>query len=140
MNAARGERDYHITGGHGLVVDDLILVNYASAVAREVVLVYRIEAGHLGGLAADERRAGLHAALADAADDIGYPLGIVLAAGDVIEEEQGLCAAANYVVDAHCHAVYADGVVLVHEKGQLEFCTHSVCAADEHGLCYARQV
>ena len=30
--------------------------------------------------------------------------------------------------------------MLVHEKGYLEFRADSVCAADEHGLCYARQV
>ena len=134
MNAARGERDYNIAGGHCFIVNNSVLVDNARAVAREVVFVYRIKSGHLRGLAADERRARLNAALADAADNVRYPLGIVLATGYVIEEEQGLCAAADYIVDAHSHAVDADGVVLVHEKGYLELRADSVGAADEHGL------
>ena len=59
-------------------------------------------------------------------------LGHVLAAGDVVQEEQGLCAAADDVVDAHGHAVDAHGVVLVHQEGDLELGAHAVGAADQH--------
>ena len=61
--------------------------------AGQVVLVFRIEAGHFGGFAADQGAAGLHAALRHAGDDVRDALGLVLAAGDVIQEKQGLCAA-----------------------------------------------
>ena len=37
----------------------------------------------------------------------------VLSAGDVVQEEERLRAAADYVVDAHGHAVDAHGIVLV---------------------------
>lgn len=45
MNAARGERDYNIAGGHCLIVNNSVLVDNARAVAREVVFVYRIKSG-----------------------------------------------------------------------------------------------
>ena len=42
--------------------------------AREIVIVAVIDAGHLGGLAADQRAAGLPAAFGDALDDRGADL------------------------------------------------------------------
>ena len=71
---------------------DLCAVDHADAETGQVVLIFRVEAGHFGGFAAHQRAAGLHAALAHALDDVGDALGHVLAAGDVVEEEQRLCA------------------------------------------------
>ena len=71
------------------------------------------QAGVLGGLAADQRAAGQHAALGDALDDGGDPLGHDLAAGDVVGHEQRLGAADHEVVDDHADQVVADGVVPV---------------------------
>ena len=50
---------------------------------------------------------------AEATGDSGNSLGDVLAASDIVKEEKGLCAAADNVVDAHCHTVDANGIVLV---------------------------
>ena len=90
--------------------------------------------------AADEGRPRLDAAVAHALDDVGDPLRHVFAAGDIIEEKQGLGPAADDVVDAHGHAVHAHGVVLVHEKGQLQLGAHPVGAGDQHRLGHAGQV
>ena len=57
--------------------------------AGQVVLVHGIEAGHLSGLAAHQGALGLAAALGDAGDDVRNAAGVVLAAGDVVQEEQG---------------------------------------------------
>ena len=51
-------------------VDDLRLVHDAHGETSQVVLVLGVEAGHFGGLAADEGAAGLHAAVGDAGDDL----------------------------------------------------------------------
>ena len=140
VDAARGQRDHDVAGAHGRLIEDLRLVDDAHGKAREVVLVRGVEARHLRCLAADERRAALHAALGHAADDLGDALGDVLAAGDVVQKQQGLRAAADDVVDAHGHAVDADGVVLVHEEGELQLRADAVRAADEHGVLDAGRV
>ena len=46
--------------------------------------------------------------------------GMFFAAGNVVEEELGLSAAADDIVDAHCNAVDTDSVVLIHYKSKLE--------------------
>ena len=106
----------------------------------KVILVHGIEARHLGGLAADEGSTGLDTALGHTAHDGGDLLGDVLTAGNVVQEEQGLCAHADDVVDAHSHGVDADGVVLVHEDGQLHLGAAAVGAGDQNGLGHTRHV
>ena len=83
----------------------------ADGEAGEVVFAGRVHAGHLGGLAADQRAAGLFAARGDALDHVGGGVDVELAAGEVVEEEQRLGALHQDVVDAHRHQVDADGVV-----------------------------
>ena len=55
-------------GAMRAAVDDPALLDHADAEAGEVVFALGVHAGHLGGLAADQRAAGLLAALGDAAD------------------------------------------------------------------------
>jgi hypothetical protein len=68
-------------------------------------------ARHLRCFAADERRAGLPAALGDAGDDGGGDRHLELAGGVIVEEKQRLGALHDEVVDAHGDEVDADGVV-----------------------------
>ena len=119
MDAGGGQGDDHVTSLHPGVVDDLLLIHNTHGEACQIVLVHRHQAGVLGSLAANQGRAGLDTALGHTAHDLGNFLGNVLAAGDVVQEKQGLCAHADNVVDAHGNGVDADGVVLVHEDGQL---------------------
>ena len=122
------------------MVDDFRAVDDADGEARKVVVVGGHGAGVLGGLAADERAAGLHAALRHAGDERRDLLRLVLANGDVVEEEDGLCAAADDVVDAHGDAVDADGVVLVHQLRDALLRAHAVRARDEHGLAHTGKI
>ena len=140
MQAGGGQGDENVARLHVFAVEYLFAVDHADAETGQVVLVFRVEAGHFGGFAAHQRAAGLHAALADALDDVGDALGHVLAAGDVVEEQQRLCPAADHVVDAHGHAVDAHGVVFVHQKGDLQLRAHAVRAGDQHRAGNARQV
>ena len=89
---------------HAVALDD------ADGEADEVELARLHGAGVLGHLAADERAAGLPAALGHAVDELLDVVGVELADGDVVEEEQRLGALAHEVVDAHGHEVDADGV------------------------------
>ena len=132
MHAAGRQRDHRVARLHRFVVNDLRLVHQTGAVAGQIVFVLGIEAGHLGGLAADQRRAGLHTALAHALDDLLDPLRNILSAGNIIQEKQRFRSAADNVVHAHGHAVDTDGVMFVHQKGQLQLCPDAVCAGNQH--------
>ena len=138
---ARGGQGYErIALAHCGAVEYLLPVDEADGKAREVIFVLGVEARHLGGLAADEGGPGLDAALGHACDDVGYALRHILAAGDVVEEEERRGAGADNVIDAHGDAVYAHGVVLVHEEGYLELGAHAVRAGDEHGGLHTREL
>ena len=112
--------------------DDLALFHHADGKTGEVVFAYRIHARHLGSLAADQRAAGLFAAVGDALDDFGGGGHVQLAAGEIVEEEQRFGALHQDVVHAHGHQVDADGVVAVQFKCQLEFGAHAVGAGYQH--------
>ena len=93
-----------------------------------------IEAAHLSGLAANEGAAGLFAGVRDALDDSGDLLGVELADGEVVEEEERLSTLDEDVVDAHGNGVLADRVVLVEHEGQAQLRADAVGAGDEHRL------
>ena len=138
---ARGRNaDQRIARLDGRAVDHLLLVDHADREAGHVVLVYRIEARHLGGLAADQRAACLTAALCDARYHLRDLCGLVFADCDIVEEEQRLCTAAGDVVDAHGNAVDADRVMLVHQERQLELGAHAVRAGDQNGVGHALEL
>mgnify|MGYP002416089685 CR=1 FL=1 len=137
VDARGGQRQNDITGLHGVVVQDLFFVHNAHGETGQIVLLLRHHARVLGGLAAHQRAIGLHAALGHALDDLCDLFRDVAAAGDVIQEDQRLCTSADDIVDAHGHAVNADGVVLVHEDGQLDLGAAAVGAGNQHRLFHA---
>ena len=57
MDAGGRQRDNDIPDRHLLIIDDLIFIDHTGAVAGKIIFVLGIEAGHLGSLAADQRRA-----------------------------------------------------------------------------------
>ena len=130
MNAGGWQRDQHVARLHIFRIDHLVLIDHAHAEAGKVVLVHRVEARHLGGLAADQRAAGLNTAVRHALDDVRYLFRNIFAQGNIIKEDQGLCAAADDVVDAHCNAVDAHGVMLVQHEGNLQLGANAVGAGD----------
>ena len=102
--------------------------------AADVVFAGLVEAGHLGGFAADERAVVVGAGAGEAPDDFGEDVRLQLAGAEVIEEEQRLRAQHGDVVHAMVDEVRADGVVPVHGKGELELGAHAVHAGDEDRL------
>ena len=55
--------------------------------------------------------------------------------GDVVEEEEGLGALDDEVVDIHGDEVDANGVVFVHFNGEVDLGANAVSAGDEDGVC-----
>ncbi len=118
-------------------VDDAVLLDHADAEAREVVVVAVIHPRHLGGLAADERGAGLRAAFCDALDDGLRDVHPQLAGGVVVEEEERLRALHDDIVRAHGDEVDADRVVPAGVDGEAQLGAHAVSAGDQHRLLVA---
>ena len=58
VRPARGEAEQRIAGRYRAPIEDALLLHHADAEPGEVVFAFRIHAGHLGGLAADQRAAG----------------------------------------------------------------------------------
>ena len=132
VHTGGGQGEDHVTGCHGLVAQDLFLVHNAHGETGQIVLVLRHHARVLGSFAAHQCTVGLHAALGHALDDVGDLFRHVAAAGDVIQEHQRLCTGADDIVDAHGHAVDTDGIVLIHDHGNLQLGAHTVGAGDQH--------
>ena len=87
--------------------------------------------------AADQRTAGLHAALSNAADDRSDLFRDVFAAGNVIQEEHRCSARADNVIYAHGNAVNADCIVLVQQERQLDLCSDAICPGDQDRMFHA---
>src|SRR5436309_3523964 len=79
-----------VAGGDAAAVDDLRPLDGADDEAGDVVLAVGIEAGHLGGLAAEQRAAVLAAGARQSLDDAHGDVGIETAGRQVIEEEERL--------------------------------------------------
>ncbi len=74
----------------------------------DVEVVRAVQVGHLGGLAAEQRAAGLATAVGDALDELGDAIGVEPADRDAVEEQHRLGAAGDDVVDAHRDEVDAE--------------------------------
>ena len=96
------------------VVDHLFLIHDTNSETSKVVFLNGHHTGVLGGLATDQRSAGLNAAFGNSAYDFGDLLRNVFAAGNIVKEEQRLCTAADDIVDTHGNGIDTDGVMLIH--------------------------
>ena len=132
--AGGGQADEHITLGNGGAVHDGGLFGDADRETSEIVFVLVVHARHFSGFTADQCRTGPHAAVGHAGYDLLEQSRIVLAAGDVVKEEQRFGTLSGDVVDAHGHAIDADGVVLIGHLGDHELGAHAVGAGDENRL------
>src|SRR6185295_7708949 len=92
VRAARGEAEECVARPDRFAVEDAVLLDHPDAKSGEVVFAGRVHAGHLGGLAADQRAAGELAAARNALDDLRGDALLELAAGEVVEEEERLGA------------------------------------------------
>ena len=109
VHAGGRQTDEYIALGNGGAVHDGGLLGDADRETSEIVFVLVVHARHFSGFTADQCRTGLHAAVGHAGDYLLEQSRIVLAAGDVVKEEQRFGTLGGDVVDAHGHAVDADG-------------------------------
>ena len=91
-------------------------------------------------LAADERAASLTTALGHALDELLDVIGVEVAHGDVVEEEQRLGALAHEIVDTHGDEVDTDGVEAVGGLGHEGLCADAIGGGHQHGRAVAGDV
>ena len=107
MRTGGAEPEHHVAR-RDAARQHLAALDRADREAREVVVARLVEAGHFGGLAADQGAIRLAAGRGDPLHDLGADLRRELAAGEIIEKEQRLAALHHDVVDRHRDQVDAD--------------------------------
>ena len=132
MDPGRLQSDQLVARNDPRSVDDLVFARDPARKSCHIVLVEGIEAGHLGGFAADQGATCLLATFGNALDDRRDFLGHQLSAGDVVEKNQRTRALTYNVVDAHCDAVDADGIVAIEHESVFEFGADPVGAGDQN--------
>ncbi len=100
MESGRRQRDEDVPGDNGAAVDDVRAPHLTDDEPGEVVFAIGVEAGHLRGLAAEQRAAVFLAGRGDAGDDLLGDIGREPARCEVVEEEQRPRALNQDVVDA----------------------------------------
>ena len=106
--------------------------DHADDEAGEIVLAVGVEAGHLRGLAAEQRAAVLAARAGEPLDDLDRDVRVEPAGRQVVEEEQRLRALDEDVVDAVIDEVDADSAVHAGHERDAQLGAHAVGAGDEH--------
>src|SRR6266853_6128890 len=129
-----GQRNQSVPGLDAFAGKKFFAFDSADDKACEIILAGRIEAGHLGGLTADEGAAGPAARAAHAFDKLLDEVGIEFPHREVVEEKQRLRALDENVVDAVIDEVAADGGMDFHGHGDFELGADAIRAGDEHGL------
>ena len=120
--------------------DELVAIDGADDEAGQIVFAFGVEAGHLGGFAADEGATVGLAGIGEAGDDGFGDFGVELAAGEIIEEKERRGALHGDVVDAVIDQVGADGGVEAHLEGDLELGSDAVGRADQDGAFELLQI
>ena len=134
MEAGGGETDNLVANRGGRTVNDILAIDNADGKTSKIVLPFAVHSRHLGGLAANQSTAGLDAALGDAANNLYRFLRREFARRQIVEEEEGLGALNNDIVDAHRHQIDADRIVLVHHEGDLELGADTIGRRDQSRL------
>ena len=137
MDAAGRKRKDHITRLHLTVINEFGLVHNADTEARQIVVIRSHDTGVLGSLTADERAAGLHTTLSHTGNQCSDLFRLISANGNVVQEKQRLCPAADNIVDTHGHAVDTHGVMLVHALCDADLGTHAVSSGNQNRLGYS---
>lgn len=131
MKTGGGHRDHRVALADAVRAEQPVGLDDAGARARHVEVVRPEQPRVLGGLAADQRAPGEDAALGDALDDGGDPLGVDLADADVVGHEERLGPADHDVVHDHGDQVVADGVVDAELPGEVDLGADAVGGGGE---------
>ena len=128
----RRQPDHDVAGAHPLGSQLGAGLHHPDGEAGQIEVPGHHDAGVLRRLAPDQRAARLAAPLVHAGDDRGDVVGVDLARGDVVEQEERLGPHADQVVDAHGDEVDAHRVVAAGVAGHDQLGAHPVGRGHQH--------
>ena len=131
------QTQHHVAGFYIGTGQNFGLFDRADGKTGQVVFTGGVHAGHFGSFAANQGAAREFTTLGDAANDRRSGVYVEFAAGEVVQEEQGLGTLHQNIIDTHGHQVDTHGVVHIPLKRQLELGAHAVGAAHQHGFLVA---
>jgi hypothetical protein len=134
VKAARREADQHVADADRRAVDHALAFDHADPEADELEVALRVDAGHRGGLAAEQRAARAPTPFGDAPERLRSDRRVELAHGEVVEEDQRLGALHDQVVHDHRHTVDADRVVAPEQGRELELRADAVRRGHQHRI------
>ena len=136
VRAARGDADQRVTDHELAARQHLALFDDTDQGAGDVERAGSVDAGHLGGLAAEQRAAGRLARFGHPGDDFCDLRRIELAGGHVVEEEQRPSTLHQHVVDAVVDDVGTDAAVPAEACRKLDLGADAVGGGDQHRLVH----
>ena len=120
--------------------DDFIFIHDTHGKSGHIVLAFAVKARHLCCFSTYESTSGLLASVCDPLYDISDLFCRYFTGCDIVQEKQRLCTLAQHVVDAHCHAVDAYGVMSVHEESQFQLGSYAICSGHQHRFLHIRNI
>lgn len=140
MQTAGRQANNNITLGNRLAGDNFIFFDDADDKTDQVVILLFIDIRHLGCFSADKGAASITAGLSHPLDDSGHFFRHQFADADVIEEEERLSAAGQYIIDAVINNIKSDGIVPVQRVGYLELGADAVDAGYQYRIFVALEL
>jgi len=134
VEAVGGEAEEAVAFADGFAGEQAGAADDAGHEACELVLRCIVEPGGFGSFAAEEGAGVGLAGVYEAADDLLNDVGIEVASGEVIEEEERRGALHGYVVNAVIDEVAADAGVEAELDGELELAADAVGGGDQDGV------
>ena len=121
VQSGRRQSDEDVAFTHGFSVEQIFFIDHADDEAGDVVVIIPIEAGHLGGFAANQRAAVLRAAAGHSANHIGHHFRSQPASRVVVEKKKWAGALHEDVVHTVAYKIVSDGVVDLHRLRDTQF-------------------
>ena len=131
VRPARRDPDQCVSSDDVVAGEERGPVGDADERAGDVERAGRVDAGHLGGLAAQEDTPGCLAGLGHAGDDVGDAVGVEDAGGDVVEEEPRPRRLNEDVVDAVVDDVDPDAADPVEASGEFDLRADAIGRRDD---------
>ena len=139
MDARGRKAQEHITGLYLITSNHLVPFDHTDGKTGNVIFIFGIKAGHFSGFTANKGTARFFAGAGHTANDVSNLLGIHLSRCNVIEKKERFRSLDKDIIDTHGDCILADGVMTVHEEGNLELGTHAISAGYKNRILVGTQ-
>ena len=136
MNTCRCHTDQHVACLQMFSGNHIFFVADTNCKSCQIIILLRHQSRMLCCLSANQSSLRLKTALCHTFYNRSNLFGIILSAGNIIQEKQRLAACTCNIVDAHRYSVNTNGVMLIHNNSQLHLGSAAVCSGEKHRLLH----